>query len=173
MSWRGWVCALGMAASAAAHAQQGPIEATWVYTTQLHWKHAPRQAEVPVSTSSALVVILYPEGRYFEMGVVLIKQDRDQTITFSAGDGHVIRTGTWSRTDEDRIRIQSHVVLRDVARNPPHEASVDTCALEGASRTHLANVLHCHRAILGPAKANLDLAELQHMADAAEYPAAR
>ena len=152
-----------LAQAISARAQQGPIEPTWIYTTPLHWKHAPRGFNL--SSSSARIVVLYPEGQYFDAGLVLIKTDK--RIAFSAGDGHVLRTGTWSRTDEHVIRIKSRVVLRDVeivGQSLPGPITIDTCGLEGEFPTHLAKTIHCKQLILQPSRLNLDLPELQRMA---------
>jgi hypothetical protein len=141
------------------------IEPAWVYSTPLHWKHAPRGSDE--SFGSVRVVVLYPDGQYFDAGLVLIRQN--QSIQYSNGDGHLYRTGTWSRTDEHVIRIRSRVVYRDVqivrsdGSPMPEPTDTDTCALEGRSATHLAAVIHCKRLILKPAKLNLDLSELQRM----------
>jgi hypothetical protein len=95
----------------AAHAQQGPIEPTWIYTTPLHWKHAPRG--INESWSFAQLVVLYPEGQYLEVRADLIKRDKDQFVTFSVGDGQLYRAGTWERTDDRVIRIHSRDVWKD------------------------------------------------------------
>ena len=148
---------------AIAHAQQGPIDPNWVYATPIHWKSAPK--EFHESYGSARIVVLYPEGEYFDAGLVLIKQDK--SIQFSNGDGHLYRTGTWSRTDDRAIRIHSRVVYRDVSiigQSLPEPFSSDTCALEGASNTHLAGTIHCHGVIMSPARLSLNLADLQTLA---------
>jgi hypothetical protein len=146
-----------------AHAQQGPIDPNWVYVTPVHWKQAPKGFHQ--SDASARVVVLYPEGEYFDAGLVLIK--RNNSIQFSNGDGHLYRTGTWSRTDDRAIRIHSRVVYRDVSiigQSLPEPFSTDTCALEGTSSTHLAATIHCHSLIINPAKLTLNLADLQTLA---------
>ena len=138
------------------------IEPTWIYITPLNWKRAPRGFHV--SSSSATIAILYPEGQYFEAATILIKTDKGVSLMEGA---RVLSTGTWSRTDDKAIRIQSRVVFR----NPPSEShklpeppNTDTCGLEGQSPTHLAQRIHCKAMILSPSHLNLDLTGLQRMA---------
>jgi hypothetical protein len=113
----------------------------------------------------------------------LIKHDRDQSISFSVGDGQLLRFGTWSRTDDRAIRIHSRDVLKDdhilnivhcdpgqqncvtIEQHPiPGPFAYENCTLEGASATHLARTIHCKRLILSESRLNLDFAELQRMA---------
>ena len=170
-----------LAQAISARAQQGPIEPTWIYTTPLHWKHAPRG--INESWSFAQAVVLYPEGQYLEIRADLIKRDRDQFVSFSVGDGQLYRAGTWGRTDDHVIRIHSRDVWKEdkilnmVHCDPDHKncvtieqhpipgpITIDTCGLEGDSPTHLAKTIHCKQLILQPSRLNLDLPELQHMA---------
>lgn len=162
-------------------AQQGPIEPTWIYTTPLHWKHAPK--DIPESDSFASVIVLYPEGQYLEVRADLIKRDKDQFVSFSVGDGQLYRAGTWERTDDRVIRTHSRDVWKDdkilnvihcdpghqncvtIEQHPiPGPITIDTCGLEGESPTHLAKTIHCKQLILQPSRLNLDLPELQRMA---------
>ena len=158
------------------------IKPTWIYTTPLHWKHAPRG--IDESWSFARVTVLYPEGQYLEIHADLIKRDKDHFVTFSVGDGQLYRAGTWERTDDQVIRIHSRDVFWDTETvskykcdsnlpdqpcsfEEPHPGpiSIDTCGLEGQSPTHLAKTIHCHHMILTPSRLNLDLPELQRMAE--------
>ena len=157
------------------------IEPTWIYTTPLRWKHAP--SGIHQSDSFATVVVLYPEGQYLEVHADLIKRDKDQFVSFSAGDGQLWRAGTWERTDDRAIRIHSREVFWDTEtvskykcdptlpdrpctfeEQTPGPILIDTCGLEGESSTHLAKTIHCKQLILQPSRLNLDLPELQRMA---------
>lgn len=158
-----------------------PIEPTWIYTTPLHWKHAPKGIES--SETFATVVVLYPEGQYLEIDGALIKNDKNPTTGFSQGDGLLYRAGTWERTDDKVIRIHWRDVFWSTEtvskykcdpnspRQPcqfeePHPGpiKIDTCGLEGQSPTHLAKTIHCKQLILQPSRLKLDLPELQRMA---------
>ena len=158
------------------------IEPTWIYTTPLHWKHAPRGIES--SETFATVVVLYPEGQYLEIDGALIKNDKNPITWFSHGDGLLYRAGTWERTDDRVIRTHwgdvywstetvSKHHCEQTPQGPhcefeePHPGPIttDTCALEGHSPTHLAQRIHCHQIILQPSRLNLDLLELRRMAD--------
>lgn len=174
---------LGMLAIS--HAQQGPIDPNWVYITPVHWKHAPRG--INESWSFADVAILYPEGQYLEISAALIKRDKDKSVGVSNGDGLLLRTGTWSRTDEQVIRIHSREVFWstetvskykcDQSKNckfeepHPEPFSMDTCGFEGRSPTHLAQAIRCKRIALTPARLNLDLIQLQTLATEAFHAA--
>ncbi len=162
----------------AAKPPKGPIESTWIYTTPIHWQHAPHG--IHERTASATIVVLYPEGGYLEVASGLIEQS-DKSVTFSNGDDFIVRRGTWSRTDENAIRVTARDEFwddKDLAHLPkaageteeqrPGPHVVDTCALEGTSTIHLAKKIHCHRLILTPAELRIDLSELQRMA-AAEF----
>jgi hypothetical protein len=174
-------CLVVFAAAIQAKAQQGTIEPTWIYTTPLHWKHAPRGIES--SETFATVVVLYPEGQYLEIDGALIKNDKNPTIGFSHGDGLLYRAGTWERTDDHVIRTQSRDVFwstETVSKSKcdsilpdhpchfeePHPGPIiiDTCGLEGQSPTQLAKTIHCKQLILQPSRLKLDLSELQRMA---------
>ena len=154
-------------------AQQGAIDPTWVYITPLQWKNPPKDLHAPYA--SARIVILYPEGQYAEVGTVIIRHGKNEPVGFSNGDGLVIRHGTWSRTDDRMIRIHGQDVYRDVpivypsgcGANPKdcdtHTGSFtdETCALEGSSKTHLAQTIHCRRMSVSPLTLNLDLNQLK------------
>jgi hypothetical protein len=155
MKWLRWgLLLIGCGGTAAA--QQGPIDPNWVYITPVKWVR-PR-ADLHAPWAAVRVVVLYPEGRYAEVGGVLIRAEKDKPVGFSAGDGLVIRSGTWSRTDDRVIRIHAEDVYRDVPliRAP--------CGLEGQSKTHLAQTIHCHRLIVSPLTLNLDLDALAQYA---------
>jgi len=158
------------------------IEPTWIYTTALHWKHAPHG--IDQSWSFAQVVVLYPEGQYLEIRADLIKRDKDHFVAFSVGDGQLWRAGTWERTDDRVVRVHSRDIWKDdkilnmvhcdannqncvtIEQHPiPGPITIDTCGLEGQSQTHLAKTIHCHQMILQPSRLNLDLPELQRMAE--------
>jgi hypothetical protein len=159
-----------------------PIDPNWIYTNSLHWAHAPRG--IHERSAPANVAVLYPDGQYFEVIAYLIGyDDKIRPINFSAGDGVILRAGTWSRTDEDMIRIHSrevwwddHVIKHiprcsDLDRqtcSPPDPMpgpyDTDTCRLEGRSATHLAAALHCKRLILIPLRLTLDQDELKQYA---------
>jgi hypothetical protein len=157
------------------------IEPTWIYTTPLHWKHAPRG--IDESETFAMVVVLYPEGQYLEIDGALIKNEKNPIVGFSHGDGLLYRAGTWERTDDRVIRIHRRDVYwstetvskykcdptlpdRPCHFEEPHPGpiTIDTCGLEGQSPTHLAQRIHCKAMILQPSRLNLDLSELQRMA---------
>ncbi len=109
------------------------------------------------------IAILYPEGEYVEVGTVLI--ERNKTVTFSAGDGLVIRGGRWSRIDEGVIRLHSRDVYRSVeivGQHLPNPFMDETCGLEGKSKEHLANSIHCKRLSFAPLRLSLDLTELRN-----------
>jgi hypothetical protein len=164
-----------------AKAQQGLIDPNWVYTTPLHWKHAPRG--IDESATFGALVVLYPDGQYLEIRAGLIRRDKDKSISVSAGDGLVLSTGDWSRTDEQAIRIHTRDVMWSTETVSKHKCqktpdgprcefegphpepfTTDTCALAGHSATHLAATILCHRLILTPARLNLDLPGLQSLA---------
>ncbi len=170
----GW--ALLLACVGAGRGQEGPIDPTWVYVSAVKWVHAPK--EIHVRAGFAVVSVLFPEGRYVEVSASLIQHDKTKRVTFSQGDGTLIRGGTWSRTDDNRIRIHSRNVLRDnfvllppycgkaiCEPDDPGPFSEDNCALEGKSKTHLAAVIHCRRLSFSPLTLNLDLEELRTYAN--------
>jgi hypothetical protein len=161
------------------------VDLNWVYTTPTHWKHAPRG--IDESWSFANLAILYPEGQYLEISASLLKRDKSQSVAVSNGDGLLLRTGTWSRTEEQVIRVHSHEVFwstetvakykcdpsRKCEFQEPHAEpfTTDTCGLEGHSATHLAAAIHCNRVLLAPAKLNLDLTQLHSLAEEAFHAA--
>jgi hypothetical protein len=162
-----------LAAFAVARAQQGAIDPNWVYTTApLKWERmvgAPR--DVKTRTAGATTVILYPEGQYVEIHATLWREG-DGPIMIPGNDGLLIRTGTWSRTDDHAIRIQSHEVLRDkilltcdaraasnIFCHPSTE--IENCALHGFSTTQLAKSILCKRLVLQPMRLPLDLKSLE------------
>ena len=170
MKWRGLLTLLLCAS--AVQAQQGPIDPTWVYVTPLRWTSPPKDLHPPYA--SARIVILYPEGQYAELGAVLIRLDNSKRVTFKIDDGLVIRHGTWARTDDRAVRIHGQDVYRDVPIVYPSgcggstkdcdthtgSATDDNCALEGSSKTHLAQTIHCRRLSVSPLALNLDLEQL-------------
>ena len=155
-----------------------PIDPHWVYLAPVHWKHAPRG--IAESWSFSDVAILYPEGQYLEISAGLVRRDKDRLVGVSNGDGLLLRTGTWARTDDRVIRIHSREVFWstetvskyrcDKSQNckfeEPHPGPFDTetCALEGRSSTHLAATVHCKRLVIAQAKLDLDLVQLQSLA---------
>jgi hypothetical protein len=162
-------------------AQRGPIDPAWVYTTPLNWKHAP--AGIDESFTFAKVVVLYPEGEFLEISAGLIRRDKDRLVTVSNGDGLLLSTGTWSRTDEQVVRIHSREVMwstENVSKHICHQTpagihcdfeephpepfTTETCALEHRSPTHLAATIHCKSLTLHPVRLNLDPASLQQLA---------
>ena len=139
------------------------IEPTWIYITPLHWKHAPRGFHL--SSTPANIVVLYPEGQYFEVETALIKNDKG--VFLVQGGTRLLQTGNWSRTDDRVIRIQSRVVFRNppiAGQSLPEPLATETCGLEGKSPTHLAQTIHCPRLIFKPSHLDLDLSGLQRMA---------
>jgi len=167
-----WALLLGCVG--AAEAQQGSIDPNWVYITAVRWVKPAKDLHAP--WASARIVVLYPEGGYAEVGAVLVQGEKDKPIGLSAGDGLVIRQGTWSRTDDRVIRIHAQDVYRDAPLiHAPcgagqkncaalDYAEDDTCGLEGTSKTHLAQTIHCHRLVVSPLRLNLDLSELAQYA---------
>jgi hypothetical protein len=153
--------------TASAAAQQGPIDPAWVYVTRLKWHWAPKG--IDSRWTFATIAILYPEGQYVEVSTTLMGyHDKSRPLNFSAGDGNLVRTGTWARTDDNMIRIHSRDVWWDpetVKYQPeqphPKPFTFETCALEGQSPTHLAKVIHCQRLSLSPLHVALDFTELQ------------
>jgi hypothetical protein len=156
------LCAIG------AHAQVGAIDPTWVYVSPIKWQHAPRG--IHERTGAATVAVLFPEGRYAEVSANLVQNDATRFTTFSDGEGTLIRVGTWSRTDDHAIRIHSRNVFRDdhvfippycgrdhCAPDDPGPYADDNCTLEGSSKTHLAQTIHCRRLMVSPLTLNLDL----------------
>ncbi len=144
------------------------IEPTWVYITPLHWKRAPRG--IHERSAPATVIVLFPEGQYFQITSYLI-ESADKTVGLSSGDGNLIATGTWARTDEDIIRIHSRDVWWDpetVAHQPeqPHPMpfTIDTCRLEGNAPANLARTIHCQHRSFSPMHLNLSFPDLQHNA---------
>jgi hypothetical protein len=182
------VMAVGLALALTPGWAQAPpaaIDATWIYTTALEWHKAPRGIDSRWTFAS--VAVLYPDGQYVEVDTVLIaRRGKSLPAGFSAGDGNLVRGGTWARTDDDVIRIHSrevwwddHVIKHvprcsDVERKHcsvpdpmPGPFETDTCRLEGRSATHLASTIHCSRLSLVPLRIDLDPADLQQDAQLA------
>jgi hypothetical protein len=156
------------AASPQTFTPQPAIEPTWVYITPLRWKRAPRG--IHERSTRATVIVLYPEVQYFQIASYLIERP-DKTVVFSAGDGNLIATGTWARTDEDMIRIHSRDVWWDpetVAHQPeqPHPMPfiTDTCRLEGKAPANLATIIHCQHSKFSPMRLNLSFTQLKEEA---------
>jgi hypothetical protein len=112
---------------------------------------------------------------------VLTRIEKDKPLAISAGDGLVVRLGTWSRTDDRVIRIHAEDAYRDapLLKVPCGEKHCDaqldykeddTCALEGTSKTHLAQAIHCHRFVVSPLRLDIDLNQLAHYTRAQEKP---
>jgi hypothetical protein len=159
---------------AVAHAQHGPIDPNWVNTTTpLKWQRiAGAPKDVKTRTAEATTVILYPEGQYIEIHATLYREG-DSPIMIPGNDGLLIRTGTWSRTDDRAIRIQSHEALRDkilLACNSAASASsifchpsteIENCALRGFSTAQLAKAILCKRLVIQPIRLPLNLKSLE------------
>jgi len=159
---RSWIAASLFALSCVrACAQVGSIEATWVYSTPVTWERIGNGWRADERYSSTTIVVLYPEGQYLEVSSSLYRIG-SEPVSIPGTEGIVIRTGTWSRTDDRAIRIQSREVMRDkilrasncgkgVACAPPEDKVVtENCALEGESKTRLAQVIHCRRISVSP-----------------------
>jgi len=161
-----------------------PIDPNWIYTTQIHWQRiagSPRNE--PERWSSTITDVLYPDGKYVEIIAFLYKTGNGPAM-IPGNDGLLIRTGTWARTDEDKIRIQARDVYEDKVIHPVHcERTAQgekcppasdpplpgpfetvTCALEGKSPTHLAKVIHCPRHLFSAPPVAFDLKSVQDRA---------
>ena len=159
-----------------AAAQQTAIDPNWVYVTPIAWKHAP--AGIPERAGFASVAVLFPDGRYFEIRASLIQMDKTKLVSFSLGDGTLYRGGTWSRVDDDLIRIHSRDTWKDnlilgknvcdpggkncqtLERPIPGPFTDETCALEGESKTHLARIIQCRSFVLKATELHLDMKTL-------------
>ncbi len=164
-------------AVAGAAAQAGPIDPNWVYVTPVKWLHAPKG--IDERQGFAQVLVLYPEGQFVEVRASLIQMDKTKAVGFSAGDGILLRAGTWSRTDDHVIRIHSRDTVADehdvgvrrcdvtgktcdyVPRPIPGPWMDETCGLEGPPGTHLAQTIRCKRLIVKPLSLDLKMSELE------------
>ncbi len=176
-----WVGCTLLATSAAAQTTlpPTPIDPNWVYTTPLRWVHAVPAAGIDERTSYATILVLYPTGQYAEVAAALLEHGREKSVTLSNSDGLILRAGTWSRTDEQVIRIQARELFRST-RSPerikcepggtnctplkhplPGPVVTETCAIKGTSDTHIASAIHCRRLAVFPLRINLSLADLE------------
>jgi hypothetical protein len=161
-----------------------PIDPNWIYTTPIHWQ---RIGGAPGSESercsSATTAVLYPDGKYVEISSNLLRFGKGPAM-IPGNDGLLIRTGTWARTDEDRIRIHAREVMEDKMvrvvhcettpqgrkcpplSDPPLPGPFETvtCALEGRSPTHLAKLIHCPKFSYAPPFIDFDLKSVRDRA---------
>lgn len=172
---------LTSAAIAQTQTPPSPISANWVYMTPLHWVHAVPAAGIDERTTYATIMVLYPTGQFAEVSAALLEHGREKSVTLSNSDGVILSAGTWARTDERVLRIQSRELFRS-NRSPeriqcdpngancspvkhplPGPLVTETCALAGHSSAHLAHTLQCRRLALGPLHINLSLADLENL----------
>jgi hypothetical protein len=90
-------------------------------------------------------------------------------VTFSHGDGLLISYGTWARTDDNVIRVSSARIFKTpetvvaVETPIPGPMETQTCALVGASKTTLAQTIHCKTISVSPLRINLNLQDLREL----------
>jgi hypothetical protein len=152
-----------------------------VFITPLKWERiagAPRDAKT--RSADGTLTILYLEGVYAEVKATFIKSDGKQPIGLNLNEGHIIRLGTWNRTeDEALIRVQSREVVREkqlqklickggddstcqpVPEEPlPGPLTTNTCRLERPSPTHIAETIVCEGLVVDHAQKRIDLSDL-------------
>ncbi|WP_142988418.1 hypothetical protein [Granulicella rosea] len=168
----------GLLLASAARAQEPKVDPNRVFTTQLHWERvggAPRSATDRWASGS--LAILYRDGTYAAVTASFRRIAKDAPISLSLNEGYVIRLGTWTKTDDNMIRIESREVARDAvvqragdAEAPlPGPVSARTCRLDKPSVEHLSDAIHCNGGnglTLTPPDAPVDLNDLPRIVDA-------
>jgi hypothetical protein len=161
------------------------IDPNRLYVTPLNWHNAPRG--IHEQAARAQLLVLFADGQFAELDSTMMRRDRKSLITFSAGDGNHVRLGTWTRTDDDVIRIVSREEFRDpetvprMVCQPPTSGSgctkveeplpgfetVEMCGMRGHPRDAVADALDCGTRSLSRLKFAIDLAYVEEMIHAA------
>jgi hypothetical protein len=76
------------------------------------WQNPPPEANLPIRTADATIVLLKRSGEFVELSCNLIEQ-RDRTWQISHGDGYVVAVGTW-RLDGGHITVRRDRIDRMV-----------------------------------------------------------
>jgi len=142
----------------AAYSQKLDPDPDRIFTTSLKWERiagAPRSEKERVAYGT--LAIFYLEGAYAEVSSSFFKRSEKEPLSLNLNEGFVVRLGTWSRTDDDRlIRIESRDVFRDKLPGP---MVYRTCRLEQPSTTHIADTIVCTGGLtVSHAQKRIDLA---------------
>ncbi len=179
------VCCAPLLLAATAHAQEPKVDPNRVFTTPLHWSRvvgAPRSEPLRVADGS--LAILYQDGTYAAVTASFIRSGREQHVGLNLNEGEIVRLGTWTKTDDDMIRIESREVLREkmvqrvvcapkgqnchpVPEAPlPAPTTARTCRLDKPSVEHLSDMIYCNGGagltLVHPAEP-VDLADLPNI----------
>ena len=163
-----------------------PIEANWVYLSPLDWHpvEVVPGAEKERGTP-ATIAVFYPEGQYVEIVATLLTPGRHAHVRFSASDGLLMRVGSWARTDDRLIRVQSREVFHDDKLAPLIQCSLiqngkhcvpaqprprgplvtEMCGLAGRDPDHFASEIHCRHSSLSPLRIDLSVRDLDILAE--------
>jgi hypothetical protein len=78
------------------------------------WQLPPPELESPTRTAPATILVFSRSGEYVEHSCYVIEDLRDKALSISAGDGHTVVVGRWTR---DGARL--HAVRQGIYRFVP------------------------------------------------------
>jgi len=79
------------------------------------WQSPPPELESPTRTAPATILVFSRSGEYVEHSCYVIEYLPDKTLSISAGDGHTVAVGRWTR---DGARL--HAVRQGIYRVVPY-----------------------------------------------------
>jgi hypothetical protein len=170
----------------AAYSQKLDPNPDRIFTTPLKWERiagAPHSERKRVAYGT--LALFYLEGVYAEVAASFLRTNEKEPVGLNLNEGFIVRLGTWSRTDDDRlVRIESRDVFRDkpvrkmscktvegketCTPDPepplPGPTVYRTCRLEQPSTVHIADTIVCSKgAMMSHLRSSISLGDFPNI----------